>query len=219
MRTDPQKQVAFYDSKHWDDVDFSLEAFKPKDPENTDGESVVRSFSGHERNRLFLQQDDNFDDATLVSGADFDHDSRGFAKLDYDQDGWVDIVVSSPMSPRFQIFRNTLGDGEASRNRSVFVRLEGGNTKARKSFKWSSRDAIGAKVLAVVGDTQRMFQRSCGEGLASQNSQWIHVSLGEAGQIDRLEVTWPSGQKTVHENVTAGVRVLLRENGDTEVVK
>lgn len=166
---------------------------------------------------MFIQTDDNFEDVTLVSGADWRHDCRGFALLDYDRDGWLDLGVTSPQSPRFQLFRNTIGDDQGeSPNRWAYVSLQGGHQGTESQSQWSSRDPIGATILVTLKDTKRKYQLSCGEGLATQNSRWIHLGLGQAEAIDRLEVTWPSGKQTVHEHVSAGDRVTLFEDGRTE---
>ena len=191
-----------------------LVAFRPKDPDAPEKGSIARSFSGHERNRMFIQTDDNFDDVTLVSGADFRNDSRGFALFDYDHDGWLDLGVTSPQKPRFQIFRNTIGDSATdSPNRSTYISLEGGHRGTNGQIEWSSRDAVGAMVMVTIGETKRMYQVSSGEGLATQNSKWIHIGMGQAEKIDRLEITWPSGKQTSHNNVAAGSRVTLHEDG------
>jgi hypothetical protein len=59
---------------------------------------------------------------------------------------------------------------------------------------------------------KRMFHLSCGEGLSSVNSKRIHIGMGDADKIDMLEVTWPSGKKTIKENVNAGERITIFEN-------
>lgn len=216
MRIDPAKDEAFSNSSQWDGVNLDLRVFRDKDSNDPSKGSVARSYSGHERNRMFIQTDDNFEDVSLVSGADTRKDSRGFVMLDYDRDGWVDLGITSPLSPRFRIFRNTIGDDRESPNRAVFVSVRGGNTEPKKNSKWSNRDGIGAKILVTIGDEKRIFQASCGEGLASQNSKWIHIGMGHAENIDQIDVSWPSGKKTVYNNIASGTRVTLFEDGRIE---
>ena len=91
------------------------------------------------------------------------------------------------------------------------IKLVGGQNSTEPSTQWSSRDPFGATVLVTTGETKRMFHLSCGEGLSSQNSKSIHVGLGEVEKIDRVEVNWPSGKKTVRENVAAGERITILE--------
>ena len=55
------------------------------------------SFSGYERNHLFVNQDGKaFVDLSGVSGLDAVGDSRSFAVLDYNRDGWPDIGLVNP---------------------------------------------------------------------------------------------------------------------------
>lgn len=169
------------------------------------------ALSGGERNRLFMGRDDNFKDLSLVSGVDFREDGRGFVLFDYDRDGWLDLGITSPNFPRFRIARNTMGDRLSKRHGFVELELVGGQTSAEPSSEWSPRQPFGARVLVTCGDTQRMFQLSCGEGVSIQNANRIHIGLGEMGQIDKLEVFWPSGKTTVQENIAAGARVSISE--------
>ena len=188
----------------------------PKDPDDPEQGSVARSFSGNEQNRMFIQTEDNFDDVTLVSGVGTRKDSRGFVLFDFDHDGWLDLGVTSPQSPRFRIFRNNIGDLETETpNQSAFVTLEGGHQGIDSQSEWSARDAIGASFLVTMDGTRRRYQLSCGEGLASQNSRWIHVGMGQYKMIDQIDVLWPSGKRTTHQNIAAGTRVILHEDGRT----
>ncbi len=197
-------------SKNWSD-DLGLDVFRLKDPENPKLGSVARSFSGNERNRMFLQRDGNFEDVSLVSGADSRCDGRGFAILDIDQDGFLDMAVPSTMKPRLKIFRNRHGENKKNSGNAGFIRLEGGHTTSESQDQWSSRDAVGARIIVTMGDIKRAYQISCGEGLASQNSRWIHIGMGKSKMIDRIEIQWPSGKSTVHHNIPAGARTVFFE--------
>ncbi len=173
---------------------------------------VSNSFSGNERNRLFIQRDGNFDDFTLVSGADFLQDCRNFALVDFDRDGWLDVVVRSAQNPQFHILRNQFGSlTENNASRFLRIQLVGGNDGEEPSSEWSSRDAIGAKILVTTDDgKKRLFVKSCGEGLAVQNSSLIHVGLG-AAELDSIEVTWPSGKTTSVSDWKVGGNVVVNE--------
>jgi hypothetical protein len=186
--------------------------FVPDPSEDGYYQTKVKSFSARERNRMFIQSDGNFEDVTLVSGADFKEDGRGFALIDFDRDGWLDIAVTSPNEPIFRLLRNTIGDQQPQGSNSVFITLEGGATSAESQQEWSARDAIGASLLVTIGESKRRFQLSSGEGLSTQNGKWIHVGMGEADLIDSVEVVWPSGKRTIKEQVKAGSRIKILEN-------
>lgn len=212
MRLDPSKGEEFTNSRVWQSGDLRMSIFRPRDPSNPGKGFVSRSFSGNERNRLFLQTDGNFDDASLVSGADFREDGRGFALLDFDRDGWIDIALTSTQRPRFRILRNTIGDRTEAANGSIFVSLVGGHQGTESQTEWSPRDAFGARALAWTDGKPRIFHLSCGEGFSVQNGKWIHIGMGTHRQIDRLEISWPSGKQTFAENIAAGARITLYEN-------
>lgn len=213
VRLDPSKDQSFLLADAWQTGDLEMDLFRRRDPKDPTKGFVSRSLSGSERNRLFIQADGNFKDVSLVSGADFREDGRGFVFFDFDHDGWLDLGVVSPQRPRFRILRNAIGDNQAAPNQAVFINLVGGHESTEPELQWSARDAYGATVLVTVGDTRRLYQSSCGEGFSSQNSKWIHVGIGQQKKIDRIDVTWPSGKKTFYENVLAGARITLFEDG------
>ncbi len=176
------------------------------------------SLSGGERNRIFFRRDGNYVDLSLVSGADFREDGRGFVLFDMDKDGWLDLGVTSPNHPRFRMVRNTIGDKASSKNQFVESSLVGGQNSTTPSESWSPRDAYGARLVVTTGETKRMFQLSCGEGLSGVNSKRIHIGMGDASEIDSLEVLWPSGKRTVLEKIPAGERLTIFENEATQQV-
>jgi len=83
------------------------------------------SFSGHERNHVFLNQNgDDYVDVSGISGLDHPGDSRAFAVLDFDRDGWQDLAVVNANAPLFQLFRNRM-DERGDAGRFVAIRFEG----------------------------------------------------------------------------------------------
>ncbi len=57
----------------------------------------------------------------------------------------------------------------------------------------SNRDAIGAHVLLTASDKTMMRQIEAGSGYSSQAMMVAHFGIGEAEQIDGLEIRWPNG--------------------------
>ena len=181
--------------------------------------AVFRSnaLSGGERNRLFMREDGNYKDLSLVSGIDFREDGRGFALLDYDRDGWLDLGITSPNYPRFRIDKNKMGVQASRENSFVEVTLVGGQESSSPSLEWSSREPFGARLLVTCGDEKRMFQLNCGEGVSTQNSKRIHIGMGTRKKIDQVEVIWPSGKRTQHNDILSGSRVELTESGAAQI--
>ncbi len=61
---------------------------------------VPMSLSGKERNHLFISDaGKSFSDISSVSGAHSISDGRSFAILDFDRDGWQDMILANVNSP------------------------------------------------------------------------------------------------------------------------
>lgn len=188
---------------------------------------ITHSFSGKERNRLFLNDHaEQFLDLSGLSGLDSPADGRVFARLDYDRDGWPDFAVVSSSRPFVQLYRNQLGalpaSGKAenkaagSGNNVIAVRFVGGNVSALPSTKLSHRDGWGAKVLVTLSEKDRtrtlLREHLCGEGMAGQNSSTMLIGIGDASRAEQVEIRWPSGTKQAVPHVEAGSLVTVFEN-------
>ena len=171
------------------------------------------SFSGHERNHVFLNQGrKDYVEVSGVSGLDHPGDSRAFGILDYDRDGWPDIAMVGANAPLFQLFRNQMGEREGATGGMVAVRFEGGNRSSDASDQWSARDGYGARVLLGIGGRTLLREHRAGEGFAAQNSATMLVGIGDAELATRLEVQWPSGLSYDTTAVPAGTLVTAYEN-------
>ena len=53
---------------------------------------------------------------------------------------------------------------------------------------------IGAKLQIKTGTTTHVRYVKAGSSYLGQNDMRVHVGVGDATLIDRLEVRWPSGQ-------------------------
>ena len=213
MRFDPTKDQEFSGSDQWL-LNGPPRLFEPQEGESG-SEIRSNSLSGLERNRLKLQREGNFEDVSLVSGADFKEDGRGFVLFDYDNDGWLDIGLVSTHSPRFRILRNQMAElipEDQSPQKRVEVELVGGNTLPDPTSEWSSRDGYGAKLIVVRGDETTAFHYACSEGLSVQNSRKLHIGMGSESKIDQLTVLWPSGRTTVLHDIPAGSSLVIHEN-------
>ena len=170
------------------------------------------SFSGHERNHVFLNQNgEDYVEISGISGLDHPGDSRAFAVLDYDRDGWQDIAVVNANAPLFQLFRNQMGE-RGDPGAMVAIRFEGGNRFAFPDSQWSTRDAYGARVLLDIQGHELLREHRAGEGLAAQNSATMRVGIGNAEDVTRLEVRWPSGRRSDTTAVPAGTLVTAYED-------
>ena len=164
------------------------------------------SFSGHERNHLFMNQEGkSFQDVSGISGLDTDADGRSFAVVDFDRDGWQDIVLANVTSPTVSFYRNQLAEADSnSEHQFLVVDCVGGNTTAAPTTSFSPRDGFGVKVTVKTGDAVYVREKRGGEGLAAQNSQLLHFGLGRKRSVDEIEIKWPSGIVQKVQDIHAG---------------
>jgi hypothetical protein len=132
---------------------------------------------------------------------------RGAACGDYDNDGDVDVLVTTNDGPA-QLLRNDGGGGHW-----LQVELEG-SARPGALGRVSNRDGLGALVLVESGgETQRDTVRT-GSSYLSQSMLRLHFGLGRAAAVDRVEVRWPSGIVDRLTGVAADQRIRIRE-GET----
>ncbi|HEY0083935.1 MAG TPA: CRTAC1 family protein, partial [Pyrinomonadaceae bacterium] len=110
--------------------------------------------------------------------------ARGLAVADFDGDGRLDAIVNN-IDAAPALLRNV----SEPKNHWLVVRLSGDPAKK------SPRDAIGAILYATTGNLRQRLDLVSGAGYASQNDPGLHVGLGAAAKLDKLEVKWPDGTR------------------------
>jgi len=130
--------------------------------------------------------------------------STGCAWGDYDNDGFLDLVVANGGITAPQ--RNFLYHNNGNSNHWIKVRCVG---------TVSNRSAIGAIVRAnavIDGAVRRqMRQISGGDGWLSQNSLDVSIGFGTATNIDLLRIEWPSGIVQEFQNVAVDQTLVIEE--------
>lgn len=173
-----------------------------------DGRVVVHSLSGNETNRLFMNQNGTeFENTSAISGLDNPADSRGWALLDYDRDGWQDVALVNANTPLLNLYHNNIKSLPASQTAGVIaMRFVGGGEGH------SPRDGYGALVTVTLPDgTILKREHRCGEGYSSQNSATVLIGIGTQPQALSINVKWPSGKLTSLQNVAEGTLVTAFE--------
>lgn len=133
---------------------------------------------------------------------------RGAAYGDYDNDGALDILLTSNDGPA-ELLRN-LGDPD---RHWLQIELEG-RARNNATSGASNRDGMGALVLVKSGNTvQRDFVRS-GSSYLSQSMLRLHFGLDRARTVDWVEIRWPSGLVDRLTGVPADQRLRITE-GET----
>ena len=205
MRSDRNLPPEFRDQKQWT-IDPLTGTSRP-DYERLDtyGPEFHRhSYSGNERNKLFLnQQGKRFIDVSDISGADDIADSRSWARWDFNRDGWQDIALVNANKPLLRLFQNQLNSERRAPNRFVAVRLNGANSTPTPSKTSSNRDGFGAVVNVRSGGLKIRREHRCGEGYAAQNSSTMLIGIGQETEAE-LSIAWPSGAQAGPFTVKAG---------------
>jgi tetratricopeptide (TPR) repeat protein len=169
-----------------------------------------RSFSGRERNCLFLNtRADRFATISALSGFDFPDDARGLAVVDWDRDGDQDIWLSNRNAPRLRLLRNDATNS----HRFIALRLQGNGST-------TSRDSVGARVVVQTSGQKDAEQPNrfiqtlqAGEGFLSQSSKWLHFGLADSEKIEQVTVQWPGGQPQVYLDLDLDSRYRLVQGG------
>lgn len=123
---------------------------------------------------------------------DADNVGRSCTALDYNQDGRMDFAVT-------HLDRPTALLANATQNSNHYLQIE-------LVGRSSERNATGAIVRATSANDRWVTAASVGDGYYGTNQRLLHMGIGKAERIDRLEVLWPNGQTQSLENVQADQR-------------
>jgi hypothetical protein len=125
---------------------------------------------------------------------------RGAAYADFNNDGRLDLLLSTNGGPVY-LFRNDT-QGAAASNKSLRIKLIG--TK-------SNRDGLGTTVRVTSGgETQTQMLRS-GSSYLSASELVLTFGLAQREKADSIEIRWPSGLVDRLSGVAAGQTATVTE--------
>ncbi len=126
--------------------------------------------------------------------------ARGSAVTDFDNDGRLDILVTS-VADRPVLLRNQ----GSTPNHWLTLDLEGTR---------SNRDGFGALVTLTAGAKTWHAEARCNFGFLTMSDRRLHFGLGTNASVERIEIKWPSGQTQVLTNVKTDQILKVREPGE-----
>jgi hypothetical protein len=158
----------------------------------------------HQPNALFVNKGDgSFADVSSASGTNDAGTGREPVPADFNNDGRVDLFVVNMgnMEGQAGVSRLFLNADESG-NHWLQVRLMGvgGNL-------W----AVGARVAVTVDGITSVQFVGLGQGHMSQSVVPVHFGLGEAEQVDLIEVRWPDGAVQSLRNVAADQLLVVQQ--------
>ena len=150
--------------------------------------------------------DGTFEDMTAISGMVNDQRTVGVASADYDNDGWVDMVIGN-YEEGYKLYHNQAGlalsgvEGAIFQNARVALTLKGGGPV--------NRDAVGTRVTLLTNDGHLQVQQvEIGGSLGAGNATTLYFGLGQQ-TIQTLTIRWPDGTSETYENVPANMHYTI----------
>jgi hypothetical protein len=166
----------------------------------------IRAEAGYEQRKVVYHNiEGRFEDVSERLGppATTPKAGRGTAFGDVDNNGTIDVVINNVHDVP-DVFLTT-----APPDRHwLEVQLVG---------RPSNRSAIGARLRFVTGEVVQLGEVAGGGSYLSQNDLRVHVGLGSAAQVDRLDIRWPNGREEQWTNLKADQLITLTEGTSPQV--
>lgn len=170
-----------FDNDGWKDLFFALSHFPALD--RYLGRTPALA------NRVFRNNAGHFEDVSAAAGPDFQRAAlhHGAAFADFDNDGRVDVVVTTLEGP-VKLFRNVSEGG----GHWLAVKLRGVR---------SNRMGLGAVVRVTLPDGRTLTNHATTSvGYASSSEALVRFGLGPHRAASRIEVRWPGrGVQTLRD--------------------
>jgi len=127
---------------------------------------------------------------------------RTLALLDWNRDGRLDLLASHLDKPIALLQNNSTGKN--------WVQFELVGTT-------SEREAIGAEIQVAIGEERWTGWQTGGDGLMCSNEPLLHFGVGSSTGSAQVEVRWPSGMKTVINELPMNRRYLIIEGQEEPI--
>jgi hypothetical protein len=152
-----------------------------------------------QKDLLFENVGGKFSDITARSGAalQVDRIGRGLAVADFDNDGNLDVAISS-LGQRAVLLKNQA----ARQGNWIILRAKG---------KKSNGFGLGATVKLQTTEGLQVREFNNVASYLSSNDTRLHFGLGAARTIQQIEILWPSGTRQVLNDVAVNQILVVEE--------
>jgi hypothetical protein len=178
-------------------IDYNNDGWKDIYSANGDVDNLIANSRQHDT--MFENQGGKtLIDVTAKMGSDFSFVGyqRGSAFVDLNNDGFMDLVVTS-LGERPRILINSA----LTSNHWIMFDLRG---------HASNRDGIGASIKLTTASGRVLYNHATASvGFMSSSDRRVHFGLGAESRLSHAEITWPSGivQRIDHPGVDQIMKV------------
>jgi hypothetical protein len=159
-----------------------------------------KNLSAYERNRVLINgKNGSFIDAShACGGADMDSDSRSVVAGDFNEDGMPDLLIRNSGGIPLRMFLNRF----PSQN-WIQISLRGSQSNSK---------GLGARVIARVSGQTLYREVQAANCFLGQSPSQLQLGLGEATEIEELQIGWPSGVQQIFRNVRSNAHYVVDED-------
>ena len=153
-------------------------------------------------NSLFLNDGQgHFSDPGGALGPAFEEaaSSRGLAAGDFNNDGWMDLLVANLDEPP-SLLMNPGGEGR-------WIMIDPRGTA-------SNRSGVGTRVTVQTGGETWIREARGGGSYQSHHDRRLHFGLAAADAVERVTIRWPGGRLQYLENVEINQILKVEEPED-----
>jgi len=165
------------------------------------------NFENNPGRLLYNNGDQTFTPIAAQLPVDMSGYASGVAAGDYDNDGFLDLVVAREPTPSHPNGQPHLLHNLGTTGGWVRIVLVG---------TVSNRDAVGARVRVTAGGLTQTKEIYAGSSFASMDSQWLLFGLGAQPGTDGIEVRWPGGLVETFSDASSGQTIQLVEGQGCE---